>query len=76
MKRRKFSFLIAIARKQGSEMDRTFWILVAVRICRSGSICCVGVYLCLITDWQKEVEKVAVRLAADRKLEGRHDAEA
>lgn len=36
----------------------------------------VGVYLCLITDWQKEVEKVAVRLAADRKLEGRHDAEA
>ena len=36
----------------------------------------VGVYLCLITDWQKEVEKVAVRLAADRKLEGSHDAEA
>ncbi|EKM56871.1 uncharacterized protein PHACADRAFT_91175, partial [Phanerochaete carnosa HHB-10118-sp] len=36
----------------------------------------VSVWICLRTDWDYQVEKVRQRLAAERKAEARHDAEA
>ena len=35
-----------------------------------------GVWICLRTDWAREVEKVRMRIAADRKAEQQDEEEA
>ena len=48
------------------------WIGLSVSLTYAAA---AGVWLCLRTDWDRQVQKVRNRLAADQKASARHDVE-